>query len=73
MQKWAFVVAYMSILCTDSQILRAFFSQTTFHQPVMISSMKLLYLENAMTKFNNFCTKIELKEQSFKKEQKVPF
>ncbi len=61
------------MLCTDSQILRAFFAKSTFHQSVMTSSIKLPYLKNAMSDFTNFCVKIEMKDQPFRKEQKVNF
>ena len=53
--------------------LRALFSESTFHQSVMISSMKFPYLENAMSYFKIFCTEIELKEQPFQKYQKFNF
>ncbi len=63
----------MPILCTDSHILRAFFSKSTFHQSIMTSSIKLPYFKNAMSDFYNFCTNIELKEQPFRKYQKLNF
>ena len=50
-------IAKIPILCTDSQILRVFFSKSTFHQPDMTSSMKLLYLKNAMSNFKFFAPK----------------
>ena len=56
-----------------SQILRASFSKSTFHQSVITSSMKLPYLKNVMYDLKTFCTKIELKEEPFRKKQKVNF
>ena len=50
------------MFCTDIQILRAFFSKSTFHQSAVTSSRKLPYLKNAMSDVKIFCTKIELKE-----------
>ena len=66
-------IAKIPIPCTDSQILRAFFSKSTFHQSVMTPSMKLPYLKNAMSDFIFFSTKIDLKEQPFRKWQNVHF
>ena len=56
-----------------SQTLRIFFSKPTFQQSIMMLSMKLPYLENAMSDVKNVCTKIELKSQPFKKKQEVNF
>ena len=53
--------------------LRAFFSKSTFHQSVMTSFMKLPYLKNTLCDFKHFCTKIEQKEQPFRKQQRVSF
>ena len=61
------IIPKIPILCTNSQLLRAFFSKLTFHQSVMTSSIQLLYLKNAMSDFKNSCTKIEMKEQPFRK------
>ena len=58
---------------TDSHILRALFSKSTFHQSVMTSWIKLPYLKNAMSNFKTFCTKIEIKEQPYRIYQKVKF
>ncbi len=38
-----------------------------FHHSVMMSSKKLPYYENAIPISNLFCTKIDLKEQQFRK------
>ncbi len=46
-------IAKIPILCADSQILRAFF----------------LKIKNAISDFKDFCIKIEVKEQPFKKKQ----
>ena len=42
-----------------------FSSKSTFHQSVMMSSMKLSYLENTMSNSKNFCTDIELTSNHF--------
>ncbi len=55
------------------KFLRVLFSKSTFHQSVMISSIKLPYLKNTVSDFKNFCTKIEMKEWPFRKYQRVNF
>ena len=61
--------------CQNTNILyrspnfKSFFLKSTFHQSVMIPSMKLPYLKNAMSNFKTFCSKIELKEQLLRKQQ----
>ncbi len=60
-------IAKIPILCTDSQILWALFSKSTFHQSVVTSSMKLPYVKNAMSDFKNSCTKTEMTVQPFRK------
>ena len=64
MELW---IAKITILCTDFQTLQAFFSQSTFHQSVMTCSIKLPHFKNAMSDFKKFCTKIDQKEQLFRK------
>ena len=66
------VVTCTPILYLDTQTLKSLFSKSTFHQSVLNSSMEF-YFENAMLDFTHFCTKIELKEQVFRKYQKVYF
>ncbi len=50
-----------------------FLSKSSFHRSVVASLMKLTYLENTMSDLKMFCTKAELKEQPFWKQQKVSF
>ncbi len=38
-----------------------------------MSSVKILYLKNAMSDVKTFCAKVEVKDQLFKKKQKVSF
>ncbi len=64
-------IAKIPTLCTDPQILRAFFSNLKFQQSVLTSSIKLPYLKNPLPDFKEFCIKIEMKEQPFRKYQKV--
>ncbi len=69
-KKWTFQLLSTLTFCPDSQTLKAFFSESSFHWSVIMSSMKLPYLENAKSNFKNIYTKIELKEQPFRKKSK---
>ncbi len=57
-KKMDICIAKIPILCTDSQLLRALFSKSTFHQSILTSWMELPYLKNAMSDFKYFCIKI---------------
>ena len=65
---------YIELLSTPILInFKSLFLKITFLQSVMTSSMKSLYLKNAIFDFKTFCTNIELKEQPFTKWHKVNF
>ncbi len=64
--QWTFKhLAIAPIRCLDSK--------STFHWSIMPASMKLPYLENAISNFKFFCTEMKLKEQPFRKYHQVNF
>ena len=70
---WVMVVQIQNISEGQFWEFIVFFSKSTFHCSVTKSLMRLPYLENTMSDFKTFCTKIELKEQPFRKSKKVYF
>ncbi len=61
------------LLCKDSQILRAFSQNQLFTNLLWHPQWNCHISQERNMRFKNVCTKIELKEQPFRKKQKVNF